>query len=71
MQMQSHGLNMTPMSIEQWRVTLWWKSIWTQNAVKDKTGNSLKTIGQTNKHEGLNLMFVNHGKMMDYTILLQ
>jgi hypothetical protein len=28
-------------------------------------------MGQTNKHEGLHLMFVNHGKRMEYTILLQ
>jgi hypothetical protein len=71
MQMQSHGLNMTPMSIEQWRVTLLWKSIRTQNAVKDKTGNSFKTMGQTNKHEDLNLMFVHHEKRMKYTVLRQ
>jgi hypothetical protein len=71
MQMQSHGINMTPMSIEQRRVTLWWKSIRTQNAVKDRTGNSLTRMGQTNKHEGLHLMFVNHGKRMEYTILRQ
>ncbi len=62
---------MTPMSIEQLRVTLQWKSIRTQTAVKDKTGNSLKTMGQTNKHEDLNLMFANHGKRMDYIVLLQ
>ena len=49
--MQSHGLNMTPVSIEQLRATLWQKSNTTQNAVKDKTGNSLKTIVQTiSKH---------------------
>ncbi len=47
MQMQLHGLNMTLISIEQRRVTLWWKSIRTQNLVKDKTGNSLKIMGQT------------------------
>jgi hypothetical protein len=69
--MQLHGLNMTPIAIEQQRVTLWWKSIITQNAVKDKTGNSHKTMGQANKHEGLYLVFVNHGKRMEYTILLQ
>jgi hypothetical protein len=69
--MQLHGLNMTPMSIEQQRVTLWRKSIGTQIAVKDKTGNSRKTMEQTSKHEGLYLMFVNHGKRMEYTILLQ
>ncbi len=60
--MQSHGLNMTPMSIEQLRVTSWWKPKRTQYAVKDKTGNSRKTMGQTYKHEGLYLMFVHHGK---------
>ncbi len=43
----------------------------TQYAVKDETGNSCKTMGQTNKHEGLYLMFVNHGKKMEYTVLLQ
>ncbi len=47
----------------------------TQNAVKDKNGNSLKTIGQTisstNKHEDLNLMFANHAKRMEYIVLLQ
>ncbi len=69
--MQSHGLNMTPMSIEQRRATSWWKSLRTQYAVKDKTGNSLKAMGQTDKHEGLHLMFVNHGKWMDYSVLLQ
>jgi hypothetical protein len=36
-----------------------------------QTGTSLKSMGQTNKHEGLNLMFVNHGKRMDYPVLLQ
>jgi hypothetical protein len=71
MQMQSHGLYITPMSIEPQRVTLWWKSIRTQNTVKDNTGNSLTRMGQTNKHEGLHLVFVNHGKRMEYTILLQ
>jgi hypothetical protein len=43
----------------------------TQNGVKEKIGNSLKIRGQTNKHEGLNLMFVNHGKRMDYSVFLQ
>ncbi len=47
MQKQLHGLNMTPVSIKQLRDTLWQSQIKTQNAVKDKTGNSLKTIGQT------------------------
>ncbi len=45
----------------------------TKNAVKDKTGNSLKwgkLQVNTNKHEDLNLMFANHGKRMDYTVLL-
>ncbi len=37
------------------------KSERTQHAVKDKTDNSLKITGQTNKHEGIYLMFVNHG----------
>jgi hypothetical protein len=71
MQMQLHGLNITPMSIEQLRVTVQWKPIRTQNAVKDKTGNSLKIMGQTNKHEDLNLMVLHHGKRMEYTVLLQ
>jgi hypothetical protein len=47
MQMQLHGLNMTPVSIEQLRATLWQMSNKNSNAVKDKTGNSLKTMGQT------------------------
>jgi hypothetical protein len=62
---------MTPMSIEQLRVTSWWKSKRTQYGVKDKIGNSRKTMGQTIKHEGLYLMFVNHRKRMEYTALLQ
>ncbi len=60
-----------PMLIEQLRVTSWWKSKSAQYAVKDKTGNSPKTMGQTNKYEGLYLMLVNHGKRMEYTISLQ
>ncbi len=47
MQRQLHSLNMTPVSMEQLRATLWQKSIKTQNVVRDKTGNSLKTIVQT------------------------
>jgi hypothetical protein len=46
-------------------------SIRTQNAVKDKTGDSLKRMGQTNKHEDLNLMFVHHQKRMEYTDTLK
>jgi hypothetical protein len=68
---QLHGLNMTPMSIEQLRVASRQNSKRTQYAVKDKTGNSRKTMGHTNKHEGLYLMFVNDGKRMDYSISLQ
>ena len=50
--MQSHGLNMTSVSIKQLKDTLRQKSIRTQNAVKDKTGNSLKTMVQTiSKHQ--------------------
>jgi hypothetical protein len=50
--MQSHGLNMTPVSIDQLRATLRQSQIRTQNAVTDKTGNSLKTMGQTiSKHQ--------------------
>jgi hypothetical protein len=52
MQMQSHGLNMTSLSIEQLRDTLCQSQIRTQNAAKDKTGNSLKIMGQTiSKHQ--------------------
>ena len=49
--MQLHGLSMTPVSMEQ--LTLYDKSqIRAQNAVKDKTGNSLKTMVQTiSKHQ--------------------
>jgi hypothetical protein len=51
MQMQSHGLSMTPVSMEQLRATLWGKSIRTQNSVRGKTGNSIKTMVQTiSKH---------------------
>jgi hypothetical protein len=35
---QSHGLGMTPVSIEQLRATLGQKSTRTQKAVRDKTG---------------------------------
>ncbi len=75
MQMQSHGLNMTLVSIEQLRATLWQKSNKNSKCSKDKTGNSFKQWGKlqvnTNKHEDLNLMFANHGKRMEYAILLQ
>jgi hypothetical protein len=36
--MQPHGLSMTPVSIDQLRATLRQKSIRTQKAVRDKTG---------------------------------
>jgi hypothetical protein len=43
--------------------------------LKTKLVTVLKQWGKlyvnTNKHEDLNLMFVNHVKRMDYTILLQ
>jgi hypothetical protein len=52
MQMQLNGLNMTPVLMEQLRATLWQKTIRTENAVRDKTGNSLKTMVQTiSKHQ--------------------
>jgi hypothetical protein len=38
LQMQSHGLGMTPVSIKQLRATLQHKSTRTQKAVRDKTG---------------------------------
>jgi hypothetical protein len=58
-------------SISPARTDLAPKLVRTQNTVKDKTSNSLKSMGQTNKHEGLNLMFANHGNRMDYTVLVQ
>ncbi len=45
--MQSHGLNMTPVSIEQLRALYDKSQVRTQKAVKDKTGNTFKTMGQT------------------------
>ncbi len=67
LQMQSHGLSITPVSIEQLRATLWQKSIRTQNAVRDKTEwqsqkHWCKLKVDTNKHEYLNLVFANHGE---------
>jgi hypothetical protein len=58
------------MSIEQLRVTSRQKSERNQHAVKVKTGNRCKTMGQKNKHEVLYLMFVDNGKRMDYSTLL-
>jgi hypothetical protein len=64
--MQSHGLSMTPVSIEQQKVISWRKSRETQEAFKDKTGwQSQKhrcnvETDNTNKHEDLNLVFANH-----------
>ncbi len=50
--MQSHSLSTTPVSIKQPKATLGPKSLRTQNAVRDKTGNSLKTMLQTiSKHQ--------------------
>jgi hypothetical protein len=67
LQMQSHGLGMTPVSIKHLRATLQQKSIKTQRAVSNKTGRQsqiqwckLKVV--TNKHEDFNLVFANHGK---------
>jgi hypothetical protein len=56
LQKQSHGLGMTPVSIEQLRATLGQKSIRTQKAVRDKTGRQsqiqwCKLKVDTNKHE--------------------
>ncbi len=47
---------MTPMSIDYLRFTSRRKSKGTQHVVKDKTGNSIKIMGQTNKHEGMYLI---------------
>jgi hypothetical protein len=75
MQMQSHGLNMTSVSIKQLKDTLRQKSIRTQNAVKDKTGNSLtamvQTISNTNVHEDLNLILQITEERIECTVLLQ
>ncbi len=58
---------MTPVSIEQPRATLRQKTIRTQKAVQDKTGQQsqiqwckLKIV--TNRHEDFNLVITNHGK---------
>ncbi len=73
--MQSHGLNMTSVSIKQLKDTLRQKSIRTQNAVKDKTGNSLtamvQTISNTNVHEDLNLILQITEERIECTVLLQ
>ncbi len=64
---------MTPVSIEQLRATLRQKSIRTQKAVRDKTGQQsqntmVQTNVDTNKHEDCNLVFTNHGKEKEYTL---
>jgi hypothetical protein len=66
LQMQSHGLGMTPVSIKQLRATLQQESTRTQKAVRDKTGQQsqiqwCKLEVDTNKHENFNLVFTNHG----------
>jgi hypothetical protein len=58
---------MTPVSIKQLRATLWQKINRNSKAVRDKTGwqsqnTMVQTNVDTNKHEGFNLMFTNHGK---------
>jgi hypothetical protein len=45
--MQSHGLGMTPVSIQQLRATLRHKSIRTQNELETKLDGNLKTLVQT------------------------
>ncbi len=67
LQMQSHGLSMTTVSIQQLRITLQQKSIRTQKAIRDKTVRQsqkdwCKLKVDTNKHEDLNLKFANLGK---------
>ncbi len=67
LQMQSHGLSMTPVSIKQLRVTLWQKSR-AKNHSETKLDGSLKTLVPTrNRHqqiyEDLNLEFANHGEV--------
>jgi hypothetical protein len=44
LQMQLHGLSMTPVSIKQLRVFIWWKSR-AQNAFRDKNGWQSQNIG--------------------------
>ncbi len=45
LQMQSHGLSMTPVLIKQLRATLWQKSIKTQKQSETKLDGSLKYNG--------------------------
>jgi hypothetical protein len=47
LQMQSHGLGMTPVSTEQLRATLRHKSTRTQMQSETKLDGSLKTLVQT------------------------
>jgi hypothetical protein len=71
--MQSHGLSMTPVSIEQLRATLQQKSTRTQNAVRDKTGwqsqkQWCKLKVNTHIHEVLILCLQIKERRMKYTL---
>jgi hypothetical protein len=56
LEMQSHCLSMTPVSIKQLRATLQQKSIRIQNAVRDKTGGQSQNIGANSKLTPTNYM---------------
>ncbi len=67
LQMQSHGLGMTPVSIKQLRTTVRQKSILTKKSSQRQNWMAVSnTMVQTNvdttKHEKINLVFTNHGK---------
>jgi hypothetical protein len=63
---QSHGLSMTPVSIEQLRATLRQESIKSKSSQRQNwmaiQNTMVQTIAVTSKHEDCNLMFTNHGK---------
>jgi hypothetical protein len=66
LQMQSHSLGMTPVSIKQLRATLQQKSIRTQKQSETNWSAVSNTMVHTksshHKHEDFNLVFTNHGK---------
>ncbi len=63
---QSHGLSMTPGSIEQLRDTLRQESIRSKSSQRQNwmavQNTMMQTIVVTSKHEDCDLMFTNHGK---------
>jgi hypothetical protein len=63
---QSHGLSMTPVSIEQLRATSQLESIRSKSSQRQNwmavQNTMVQTIVVTSKHEDCNLMFTNNGK---------